>query len=66
MVPDFDAVRLAGEPESEALRVREKDGITLDHQTWAEILVAGRNVAAILQSSIPSPACSGINLNIAT
>ncbi len=48
VAPGFDAVRIAGEPEREARRVREKDGIVLDDQTWAEMLAAGHKVGVNL------------------
>ena len=44
VAPGFDAVHIAGEPEREARRVREHEGITLDDQTWAEMVAAGRKV----------------------
>jgi uncharacterized oxidoreductase len=40
----FDAVRIAGDPEREARAKRERDGILVDEQTWAEILAAGKKV----------------------
>ncbi len=40
----FDAVRIAGDPEREARIKRERDGILVDEQTWAEILAAGKKV----------------------
>lgn len=40
----FDAVRIAGDPEREARVKRERDGILVDDQTWAEILAAGKKV----------------------
>jgi len=44
--PGFESVQLAGEPERAARRARERDGITLDDQTWAEIVAAGAKVGA--------------------
>jgi uncharacterized oxidoreductase len=44
--PGFDSVLLAGEPERAARAQRERDGIALDDQTWAEIAVAARKVGA--------------------
>jgi uncharacterized oxidoreductase len=44
--PDTDGVRLAGEPERQARRQRELDGIELDDQTWSEIVAAGAKVGA--------------------
>ncbi|NKE66384.1 malate/lactate/ureidoglycolate dehydrogenase [Ramlibacter sp. RBP-2] len=40
----FDAVRIAGDPEREARIKRERDGILVDDQTWAEIVAAGKKV----------------------
>ena len=40
----FDAVRIAGDPEREARARRERDGILVDDQTWAEIVAAGQKV----------------------
>ena len=39
--PGSEGVLLAGEPERQARRQREADGIALDDQTWAEIVAAG-------------------------
>ena len=47
--PGFDAVRIAGEPEREARMKRERDGIAVDGQTWADILAAGQKVGARLE-----------------
>jgi uncharacterized oxidoreductase len=44
--PDSDGVMLAGEPERQARRQREAEGIALDDQTWAEIVAAGAKVGA--------------------
>jgi uncharacterized oxidoreductase len=44
--PGFDAVRIAGEPEREARALREREGIAIDRQTWAEIVAAGKKVGA--------------------
>ncbi len=40
----FDAVRIAGDPEREARARREREGIQVDDQTWAEIVTAGKKV----------------------
>jgi hydroxycarboxylate dehydrogenase B len=42
--PGFDAVRVAGEPEREARKSRERDGVEVDGHTWAEIVAAGKKV----------------------
>jgi len=42
--PGFDRVRIAGEPEREARARREKEGIPVDAETWAEILEAARKL----------------------
>jgi uncharacterized oxidoreductase len=39
--PGFDKVRIAGEPERETRAKRERDGISVDDNTWADILAAG-------------------------
>ncbi len=46
----FDAVRIAGEPEREARRKRERDGIAVDAHTWSEIVAAGNKVGVDLSS----------------
>jgi uncharacterized oxidoreductase len=46
--PGFDAVRIAGEPEREARKARERDGIAVDGHTWAEIVSAGKKVGVDL------------------
>lgn len=43
-----DGVRIAGEPERAARARREREGIRLDDQTWAEIVDAGRRVGVRL------------------
>jgi uncharacterized oxidoreductase len=42
--PGGEGVMLAGAPERTARLARERDGITVDAQTWAEIVEAGRKV----------------------
>lgn len=42
--PDSNGVLLAGEPERQARREREAEGIAIDDQTWAEIVQAGAKV----------------------
>ncbi len=39
--PGFDKVRIAGEPERETRAKRERDGISVDDNTWEEIIAAG-------------------------
>ena len=39
--PGFDKVRIAGEPERETRAKRERDGISVDENTWNEIVAAG-------------------------
>ena len=41
-----EGVLLAGEPERQARRRREAEGIALDDQTWSEIVTAGARVGA--------------------
>lgn len=42
--PGVEAVQIAGEPERKARQLRAKEGITVDDQTWQEIVEAGRKV----------------------
>ena len=42
--PGFEAVQLAGEPERAARKRRAVEGITVDEQTWAEIVSSGTKV----------------------
>ncbi len=44
VAPGTDAVLTAGEPERQARQQRERDGIAIDAQTWAEIEQAGAKV----------------------
>jgi uncharacterized oxidoreductase len=46
--PDFDAVKIAGDPERAFRLQRERDGVAIDPQTWQELVAAGRKVGAIL------------------
>ena len=39
--PGVDKVRIAGEPERETRAKRERDGISVDQNTWDEIVAAG-------------------------
>jgi uncharacterized oxidoreductase len=39
--PGFDKVRIAGEPERETRAKREREGISVDQNTWDEIVAAG-------------------------
>jgi len=41
VAPGFDKVRIAGEPERETRAKRERDGISVDENTWADIIAAG-------------------------
>jgi uncharacterized oxidoreductase len=41
VAPGFDKVRIAGEPERETRAKRERDGISVDENTWNEIVAAG-------------------------
>ncbi len=41
VAPGFDKVRIAGEPERETHAKRERDGISVDDNTWNDILAAG-------------------------
>jgi hydroxycarboxylate dehydrogenase B len=42
--PGFDKLRIAGDPERETRAKRERDGISVDDNTWKEILAAGAKV----------------------
>ncbi len=42
--PGADKVRIAGEPERETRAKREREGISVDDNTWKEILTAGAKV----------------------
>lgn len=44
----FDAVQLAGDPERAYRAQREIEGISIDAQTWQEIIAAGRKVGVTL------------------
>ncbi len=46
--PDGQGVLLAGEPERAARAKRKVDGISVDAQTWEEIVAAGRKVGVAL------------------
>jgi uncharacterized oxidoreductase len=41
VAPGVDKVRIAGEPERETRARRERDGISVDDNTWTDILAAG-------------------------
>jgi len=41
VAPGVDKVRIAGEPERETRAKRERDGISVDENTWNDILTAG-------------------------
>ena len=42
--PGSDGVLIAGEPERAARARRQREGIVIDDQTWAEIVLAGQKV----------------------
>ena len=44
LAPGFDAVQIAGDPERATRVARREEGITVDDQTWQEILDAGAKV----------------------
>ncbi|MEO8143097.1 MAG: malate/lactate/ureidoglycolate dehydrogenase [Betaproteobacteria bacterium] len=44
VAPGFDKVRIAGEPERETRAKRERDGISVDDNTWEEIIAAAAKV----------------------
>lgn len=41
VAPGFDKVRIAGEPERETRAKREREGISVDNNTWNDIVAAG-------------------------
>lgn len=45
-----DRIRLAGDPERETRARREREGIVIDAQTWAELAAAADKVGARLQA----------------
>ena len=47
--PGFDAVRIAGDPERAARAQRAVEGISIDAQTWQEIVNASRKVGVTVQ-----------------
>lgn len=48
VAPGFEAVQIAGEPERATRLQREAAGIAIDHQTWQEMVAAGRKVGVTL------------------
>ena len=50
VAPGFDAVQIAGDPERACREQREREGITVDAQTWQEIVAAGHKVGVSLPS----------------
>lgn len=46
--PGFEGVQIAGDPERQARRRREAEGIALDAQTWTEVQAAAAKVGAKL------------------
>ncbi|MGA1296496.1 MAG: Ldh family oxidoreductase, partial [Burkholderiaceae bacterium] len=44
VAPGFDKVRIAGEPEREAMAIRSKEGFPVDPTTWQEILAAAEKL----------------------
>ena len=48
VAPGFDAVQIAGDPERAYRAQRQDQGITVDAQTWQEIVAAGRKVGVSL------------------
>ncbi|MEO6626588.1 MAG: malate/lactate/ureidoglycolate dehydrogenase [Burkholderiaceae bacterium] len=46
VAPGFEQVQLAGNPERTARARRQKQGIEIDAQTWAELVSAGAKVGA--------------------
>ncbi|MEO7401149.1 MAG: Ldh family oxidoreductase, partial [Polaromonas sp.] len=48
VAPGFDAVQIAGDPERACRQKRERDGVTIDQQTWQELVAAGQKVGVSL------------------
>ena len=48
VAPGFDTVKIAGDPERATRTSRAVEGITVDDQTWQEIVNAGRKVGVTL------------------
>jgi hydroxycarboxylate dehydrogenase B len=48
VAPGFDAVKIAGDPERATRSLRNSEGITVDDQTWQEIVDAGKKVGVSL------------------
>jgi uncharacterized oxidoreductase len=44
VAPGFDKIRVAGEPEREAMAKREREGFAVDLATWSEILNAAEKL----------------------
>ena len=53
VAPGFDAVQIAGDPERARRVQREAAGITVDAQTWREIVGAGHKVGVTLPDGVP-------------
>ena len=48
VAPGFDAVKVAGDPERATRSLRKTEGISVDDQTWQEIVNAGQKVGVSL------------------
>ena len=48
VAPGFDAVQIAGDPERASRVRREAEGITIDGQTWQEMVAAGQKLGVTL------------------
>lgn len=48
--PGVEAVQIAGDPERKARLARAQEGITVDAQTWQEIVDAGRKVGCAVSA----------------
>lgn len=48
VAPGYDAVKIAGDPERAYRVQRQSEGITVDAQTWQEIVTAGAKVGVTL------------------
>ncbi len=48
VAPGFEQVLLAGDPERAARTDRQKHGISIDAQTWSDLVAAGAKVGAVV------------------
>jgi hydroxycarboxylate dehydrogenase B len=51
IAPGFDSVRIAGDPERAARLQRGREGITIDSQTWQELVAAAKTVGVDIDAN---------------